>query len=57
MVAFSEEYRSAREMEGEGVYRIVDDEGSMYEFGSAEWGYDEQAAGWDGEGWADDWDD
>ena len=57
VMAFSEEYRSAREMEGEGACRIVDDEGRVYTFDPAEWGYDEQAAGWDGEGWADGWDD
>ena len=29
----------------------------IYAFDSTEWGYDEQATGWDGEGWIDDWDD
>ena len=57
VMAFSEEYRLARKAEDGGAYRIVDDEGRVYTFDPAEWGYDEQAAGWDGEGWADDRDD
>ena len=38
-------------------YVIFDDEGRMYSFDPSEWGYDEYADGWDGEGWADDWSD
>ena len=57
VMAFSEEYRLsfvAAEREG---YRIVDDEGRVYAFNPTEWDYDEQADGWDGEGWSDDWND
>ena len=44
-----------RAAEENGEYRIVDEEGREYSFDPAEWGYDEQASGWDGEGWSDDW--
>ena len=57
VMAFSEEYRLAQNAEDEDTYCIVDDEGRVYTFDPAEWGYDEQAAGWDGERWSDDWDD
>ena len=57
VMAFSEEYRLVRDAEGEGTYRIVDDEGCTYAFDPDEWDYDEQADGWDGERWADGWDD
>ncbi len=55
VMAFSDEYVRAREATS-GTYRIVDDEGRTYAFDPAEWDYDEQADGWDGEGWAHDWD-
>lgn len=57
VMTFSEEYllsSAATEREG---YRIVDDEGRVYTFDPAEWDYDEQADGWNGEWWSDDWDD
>ncbi len=57
MMAFSKEYRQARNAEEKGAYRIVDDEGRIYAIDPVEWDYDEHVAGWDGEGWSDDWDD
>lgn len=57
VMAFSEEYRLTQNAEDEGSYRIVDDEGRVYTFDPVEWDYDEQANGWDSEGWSDDWDD
>ena len=56
VMAFSEEYRLARDAEAEGAYHIVDGEERVYAFNPAEWDYDEQATGWNGEGWGDDWD-
>lgn len=56
VMAFSPEYVRAQEVDGD-VYRIVDDEGRAYTFDPDEWDYDEQAKGWEGERWADDWDD
>lgn len=55
VMAFSEEHRRAKDAEGGEAYRIVDDDGRVYAFGPAEW--DETASGWDGERWADDWED
>ena len=57
VMVFSEEYRLVREAGDEGACCIVDDEGRAYTFDPVEWGYDERAGGWDGEGWSDDWDD
>lgn len=61
VMGFSKAYRQALEWSNDGVYRIVDDEGRAYTFGrdvnSTEWDYDEAAPGWDGERWADDWND
>ncbi len=57
VMAFSEEYRLARNVEDKGAYRIVDDEGHVYAFDPVEWNYDERAAGWDGERWSDGWND
>ena len=53
VMTFSEEYRLTQNAEDEGSYRIVDDEGRVYTFDPVEWDYDEQATGWDGEGWSD----
>lgn len=57
VIAHSEEYMQALDAEREEEYRIVDDEGHSYTFDPSEWDYDETAPGWDGERWADDWDD
>ena len=57
VMAFSGEYRLTSEVDHENAYRIVDDEGRAYVFDPVEWGYDEQADGWNGEEWADDWGD
>ena len=57
LMAYSKEYVQALEAEHEDGYRIIDDEGRVYSFDSAERDYDETSPGWDGEGWADDWDD
>lgn len=57
VMRFSDEYVRMAESEENGGYRIVDDEGRAYAFDPADWGYDEQADGWDGERWADGWDD
>lgn len=54
VMAFSDEYVRAQEA-SDGAYRIVDDEGRAYTFDPAEWDYDEQADGWNGERWSDDW--
>lgn len=54
---FSSEYVRINEAVSREEYLIVDDEGRPYAFDPAEWDYDEHADGWDGEGWADDWDD
>lgn len=56
VMAFSPAYVRAQEVAGD-AYRIVDDEGRAYTFDPDEWDYDEQAKGWEGERWADDWDD
>ena len=56
VMAFSPECVRAQEAAGD-AYRIVDDEGRAYTFDPDEWDYDEQAKGWEGERWADDWDD
>ena len=57
LMAYSEEYLRAQNEERWTEYRIVDDEGHAYSYDPAEWDYDETAPGWDGESWADDWDD
>ena len=57
MVAFSGEYQFLSPIETQGEHRIVDDGGHVYAFDPAEWDYDDHAEGWNGEEWADDWDD
>ena len=57
LMAYSADYLLALDAENAAEYRIVDDAGHAYVFDSSEWDYDEMAPGWDGEGWADDWDD
>ena len=57
VMRFSDEYVRLAETEASDEYRIVDDEGRAYSFDPKEWDYDEQADGWDGERWGDDWDD
>lgn len=57
LMSYSEEYVRMQDLEREVECRIVDDEGRAYTFDPAEWDYDEAAPGWNGEGWADDWDD
>lgn len=57
VMAYSEEYRNQLNEADCGEYRIVDDEGREYSFDPAEWEYDEQADGWDGERWSDDFGD
>lgn len=57
VMVFSDEYVRAIEAERSAEYRIVDYEGHEYTFDPAEWDYDEQADGWNGEKWADDWKD
>ena len=57
VMQFSSEYVRAAETEASEVYRIADDEGHAYVFDPAGWDYDELADGWNGERWADDWDD
>lgn len=52
----SDEYRQALAREREQPYRLADEQGRTYVFDPKEWGYDETAAGWDGEKWADDQD-
>ncbi|WP_165247079.1 DUF6323 family protein [Adlercreutzia sp. ZJ141] len=57
IMRFSAEYVRVAEAENYETYRITDDEGHIYTFDPVKWDYDEQADGWNGEGWADDWDD
>lgn len=57
IMAFSPEYERATEAEASEAYRIVDDEGRAYTYDPTQWDYDEQAPGWDGERWSDDWND
>ncbi|MBO4352980.1 MAG: hypothetical protein J5818_05760 [Eggerthellaceae bacterium] len=57
VMAFSSEYVRAMEAEAGDGYRIVDGDGREYTFDPAEWDYDEQADGWDGERWSDAWSD
>lgn len=57
IMAFSEDYCQALEYENAASYRISDVEGRIYAFDPAQWSYDEQSCGWDGERWDDDWDD
>lgn len=57
IMAFSGEYVQATEAAIADKYRIVDEEGREYSLDPAEWDYDEQADGWDGERWSDDWND
>lgn len=57
IMAFSSEYVRTTEAEAGDGYRIVDEDGREYTFDPAEWDHDEQADGWDGERWSDDWDD
>lgn len=56
VMAFSDAYVEAREAEGY-TYRIADEQGKVYSFDASEWDEDEQADGWDGERWSDDWND
>ena len=53
----SPSYAQAADASDSLEYRIVDDEGRIYSLDSAEWDYDELADGWNGERWADDWND
>ncbi len=57
VMSFAAEYARAAQSEGLEAYRIVDDEGRAYAFDPIEWDYNERVDGWDGERWADDWDD
>ena len=57
VMAFSREYRLSLDAVEQGEYRIVDDEGRVYAFNSAEWDHDEMVDGWDGERWSDDFGD
>ncbi len=57
VMSHSAEYVRSTEAEGFDAYRITDDEGRVYTYDPAKWDYDEQSDGWDGERWADDWDD
>lgn len=57
IMAFSEDYRQALEYENLARYCISDEEGRTYTFDPAQWDYDEQSCGWDGERWGGDWDD
>lgn len=56
LLAFCDECVQEQERAG-SEYVISDDEGRVYAFDPAESEYDEYAAGWDGEGWADEWND
>ena len=57
VMRFSAEYMRMAGEDGCSRYHIVDGEGRVYTFDPAEWDYDEQADGWNGERWFDDWDD
>lgn len=57
VMCHSKEYRRNLENEGDGIYRIADDAGHIYAYNEREWEYDEQACGWDGERWTDDYND
>ena len=57
LMAYSQEYVRMLSEEHESEYRITDDEGNVYTFDPVMWDYDETAPGWNGERWADDWDD
>ena len=57
VMSFSAEYVRTADADCSETYRITDDEGRTYVFNPDEWDYDEHANGWDGERWADDWDD
>lgn len=57
VMCFSDEYRIADCAERCSEYRIADDTGRVYAVNQDEWEYDEQACGWDGEAWSDDFDD
>lgn len=52
----SKAYRQALDREQDQPYRLADEQGRTYTFDPREWDYDETAAGWDGEKWADDQD-
>lgn len=57
LMTYSQEYvRMQDELLADG-YRIVDDDGRAYTFNPTDWEYDETSPGWDGERWADDWND
>lgn len=56
VMLYSDDYRQAEEADRNEEYRIVDDAGCTYVFDEREWDYDEYTSGWNGEGWADDWD-
>ena len=51
------DYLRALDAEPVSGYRIADEHGHVYTFNEREWEYDEQADGWDGERWSDDWND
>lgn len=57
IMRYSEDYTSAADSVAGDGYRLVDDGGRVYVFNEDEWAYGEQAAGWDGERWTDDWND
>lgn len=57
LMTYSQEYvRMQDELLADG-YRIVGDDGRAYTFNPTDWEYDETSPGWDGERWADDWND
>lgn len=57
IMQYSKDYRRALATDDENEYRIADDTGRIYAFNERDWEYDEQACGWDGERWSDDFDD
>lgn len=56
IMRFSDDYVQAIDVENNGEYRITDNEGREYIFKQSDWDYDEQASGWNGEEWSDDFD-
>ena len=57
IMRFSNDYLRALDSEAADQYCIADERGHVYTFNEREWEYDEQADGWDGERWGDDWND
>lgn len=57
VMCHSIDYLRALDAEPVSGYRIADERGHVYTFNEREWEYDEQADGWDGERWIDDWND